>query len=221
MKFLFVFLSLFILVPSVSAQQNSAPDLKGVVTNMILNHPDVALRNQMGDWIKNKRMLIVVEEGIGELGSEYRCDATNPNSCWPVLLVRPDFLQSTFVPPMSDKVLERRAIQAEKLGNIYHEYVHLKNHFAGKYRLDGGINKKSLREQARYYWGTEKEAYRGQWLFLKAIGMEFVFFQKPGGTFNESAFFEDFYRSLRLYPYFDKLKNFLEEYYKAEKKQIK
>jgi hypothetical protein len=209
------------MIPVAGQRRSMGTDTLQLALSMIQAHPDQQFRSDMTTWYKSGRYLIdVVPELPGDLGSEYQCLADDPKSCWPVLLISSQFFASTSLEPITPPEKEAQAIRLEKYAALYHEYIHLKNHFAGKYPLNSGINKKPVEEQAAYHWGTEWDAFTGQWQFLKRMGAEYVFFNSPSAALGEAAFLEKFYKNLQKYPHFGKLRPYFEQRYREQKKLL-
>jgi hypothetical protein len=133
---------------------------------LYLIHPDEQCRRDMTEWLTTYKVMIdVVDEQANPAATldssiEYQ---TGLKRNVPVITFTKDFFSTTRVEDDNDIVLYKYAA-------MYHEYVHIRNHINGKWLLPAPTNlisEKPLDVQAKYFWGTEYDAYHSEWEFLK------------------------------------------------------
>ena len=119
----------------------------------------------MAKWFSDGSLVVEVVDRLGAhqaLSVEMYYD-TNLKKDLLKLIVPKDFTTYTTAEKDEDIMLEKYMV-------LYHEYIHLKNHFNGIWPImgqDDEFIKKSMEAQAKYFWGNEYEAYKAQWGFMK------------------------------------------------------
>ncbi len=199
--------------PDVNTDFTDPKIVKEKVLDLYLTHPDPNCQRDMTAWLKSGQVIIVVESNLhGDMGTRIMIDSDTGEEV--VTVVAPtDFLTST-------KTIREGDIRLEKFTGLYHEYIHIQNHFNGQYPLNKRLKTLPIEEQAKYIWGTEFVAYRSQWQFLKQHHGEHLMLlpSEIAAKGELKAVADEVLKNIKKYdlPNIDKLIPYWEKYYHTE-----
>jgi hypothetical protein len=160
-------------------------------------HPDSQCRKDMTQWLGERKIRMQVSPDVYLLQTSMASESGKMNVSWPTLFIAEDYTRTTMVDNNDDILLEKQS-------DLYHEYVHFRNHFDGRYRLDNQIENQPIAQQAVYFWNTEYDTCLEEWGFLKRMQATRV---RPGyqkaiqQKGEQLGFLDGFYSSLKkTYP---------------------
>lgn len=213
-------LALTILFPIYSsAQAQQMPEQEQYIRQLVGSHPNTELRTVLGNWLRQGTVKIFVDPKVQFLAANLGHYQDKPQTKFPVIAVNPEYSYITDVKRDSD-ILVKRYLQ------IYHEYIHIKNHFSGKFPLGGNDEGRTVSQQAKFYWDAEWDASVQHWALARTLRAMHVLNQgtPKQGFSNESLWLlQGFYEGLLgVYPA-DKVKvykPFWEKFYQQRKQEF-
>ncbi len=135
------------------------------VKELIATHPDKSCQQKMSELLKTGKLFIEPNPTVGSLMTT-AIKVDNPPELMIRLVINPSFLTTSHLPEQYQKI--------GRYSEIYHEFIHVSNHFNGKFPLDANVTSWSQEKQAEYYWLSEQDAHIKTWQFLKSNNASIV-----------------------------------------------
>ncbi len=150
-------------------RQAEATAANRMLRDLIKNHPDEELRAELDRWIREGAVYLTEQlegrpaemvVGLVPVGADHK----------PVVMMNPEWLTGT---AGRDATTDRRYKELV----VYHEYIHLKDHFNGTHPLMlmsiDPIRAQAERvERAQSIWIAEYRAVRAEWEYAKRMGLQ-------------------------------------------------
>lgn len=137
---------------------------ESALETLIREHPHPEVSKTLDRWIRDKRVYLSFS------GDSMPPDITVNFSLWgkrrvPVLVANPDFLLSRRRLSRDDEKVDRELI-------LFHEYVHLRDHFSGTIKLRRQPRTESeITDYAKFLWRSESSAFHAQWHYARERGL--------------------------------------------------
>lgn len=128
------------------------------VVQMYQNHPDEECRTNMTKWLEQKQVKIRVDEKEKLLQTSLCKPDMDQPGLIPCVKVNPRFLLLSWAKDSS-------RLELEHFNGLYHEHIHIRNHFNGINRFDNPSFVPEI--AAKDAWESEYSAGMAEYTFLK------------------------------------------------------